>query len=89
MLEEWDKKRNSVSYPNAMPTFSSSTCDLDQNGYPDILTASSSKYPNKVWLNQIDLRRKGPVFKNFGIETGYDQDSEGKFELRGGGGHFF
>ena len=89
LLMEWDKKRNAVIYTNARPTFASSTCDVDQNGYPDILTASSSRYPNKLWLNKVDLRRGGPVFRNFGTETGYAQDNEGKFELRGGGYTFF
>ena len=88
---EWEKKRNALAYPNATPTFASSTCDVDLNGYPDVLTASTNGDPNKLWLNRFDpnMPKQGRIFKDFGIESGYAQDAYGKRILRGGGHTFF
>ena len=85
---EGEKREVEPFYPNATPTFASSTCDVDQNGYPDILTASSNGYSNKLWLNQYDSKNKGRIFKNFAVQSGYAQDDRGAFQLRGGGRTF-
>ncbi|MCY4643344.1 MAG: CRTAC1 family protein [Bacteriovoracales bacterium] len=89
LLKEWDKKRSERIYPHATPTFASSTCDVDGNGYPDILTASSGGYANRMWLGVFDSTKKGVFFTDFAVEAGYDQDERGRFELRGGGHTFF
>ena len=86
---EWQQRPGPILYPNATPTFASATCDMDSNGHPDILTASSHGYPNKLWLNREGPGRGERVFVNFGAETGYAQDDNGRLQLRGGGHTFF
>lgn len=80
-----EPKRN---YLNAAPTFSASVCDVDQNGYPDIITASSSRFVNKLWLNRKGKKQKR-FFKDYGVESGMGQDHEGLTMKRGGGRTFF
>ncbi len=77
------------AYVNAMPSFSSSTCDLDQNGFPDILTSSSGGHPNKMWMNLYDSKHKDRTFKNFANDSGYDHDSFGRLDPRGGGNSLY
>lgn len=77
------------AYVNAMPTFSSSTCDLDQNGFPDILTSSSGGHPNKMWMNLYDSKHKDRTFKNFAKSSGYDHDGFGMLNPRGGGNSLY
>lgn len=81
---EYEYNSNDKIYPNATPTFGASICDVDKNGFPDILTNNSNGYFNKLWLN-ID----GKNFVNYGIESGYGGDNEGTAEARGGGNSFF
>ena len=77
------------THPNARPTIGASLCDVDQNGYPDILTASTGGRENKMWLNLPDPNNKGDrLFKDYAEASGYAEDSEGAF-LRFGGGHSF
>ena len=38
-------------YVNATPTYAVQICDIDQNGYPDILTTSTNNYHNKLLLD--------------------------------------
>lgn len=84
---EYDINRGDKSYLNATPTFGSSVCDINQDGYPDILTSNSNGYFNKLWLNSESL---GSIeFKNYGKESGYAADNEGTEEGRGGGNSFF
>ncbi len=75
-------------FPHATPTFGVSVCDIDQNGYPDILTATSSGYSNRLWLNQKD-KSSGRQFKEFGEEAGFAHDNEGAYSPLGGGNSFF
>lgn len=86
---ELEYNRDYSTYPNAVPTFGSSLCDLDKNGYPDILTASSSGYGNKVWLNQFDKKNDDRILKNFAKETGLAHDNDGAFSPTGGGNSFY
>ncbi len=78
-------------YMNARPTFSSSTCDLNQDGYPDILTTSTGGFANKLWMNEADPRAEAGFryFLNRGEVSGYAHDDQGKMELSGGGNSFF
>ena len=79
------EKDDSDNYLNATPTFASSTCDIDQDGYPDILTASSNGYRNKLWMNRYDGKRKVREYRDFGEISGFGFDLEGSQELTGGG----
>ncbi|OUR97013.1 hypothetical protein A9Q84_11815 [Halobacteriovorax marinus] len=81
--------RANNAYVNAMPTFSSSTCDIDQNGFPDILTSSSGGHDNKLWLNLYDSKNKDRNFKNYALEANFHRDGFGLLESRGGGNTLF
>jgi hypothetical protein len=81
---EYDYNTATKTYPNATPTFGASVCDVDQNGFPDIMTNNSNGYFNKLWMN-ID----GKNFVNYGVESGYGGDNEGTAESHGGGNSFF
>ena len=81
---EYDFNKAEKNYPNSTPTFGASVCDVDKNGYPDILTNNSNGYYNKLWLN-ID----GNNFVNYATESGYGADSEGSAQSRDGGNSFF
>jgi len=76
-------------YPNARPTFGTTACDVDQNGYPDILTASSSGYQNKMWMNLNDNVNKDRILKDYADKSGVASDAEGSFDPRGGGNSFY
>lgn len=77
------------SFINARPTFGVSTCDIDQNGFPDILTSSSSGMPNKLWLNLYDEKFKDRILIDYGKESGYAKDNFGKFDPLGAGNTVF
>ena len=81
---EYDFNKSEKRYTNATPTFGASVCDIDKNGFPDILTSNSSGYFNKMWLN-ID----GKNFVNYANESGYAADEDGSQETHGGGNGFF
>lgn len=81
---EHDFNKAEKLYPNATPTFGASICDVDKNGFPDILTNNSNGYYNKLWLNT-----NGSSFTNYGLESGYGADTEGTPETKGGGNSFF
>ena len=81
---EYDYNKSDKFYSNATPTFGASICDIDKNGFPDILTSNSNGYYNKMWLN-LD----GKNFVNYGNESGYAADEDGSLETRGGGNSFF
>ncbi|MBC7540930.1 MAG: VCBS repeat-containing protein [Bacteriovorax sp.] len=81
---EYDYNKTDKVYTNATPTFGASVCDVDKNGFPDILTSSSNGYYNKLWLNL-----EGKNFVNYGAESGYAADEDGSPETHGGGNSFF
>jgi hypothetical protein len=74
---------------NSRPTFSSSLCDVDLNGYPDILTSSSEGEADKLWLNLWSEKYNRRIFDDYAKETGYDQDMTGRLVPRGGGHGLF
>lgn len=88
LRDEHKKDEIKRNYINARPTFGASSCDIDQNGYPDILTAASSRYSNKLWLNLKDKKNKR-AFRDFGPSSGVAQDFEGLNITRGGGRSFY
>ena len=81
---EYDYNKTDKIYSNATPTFGASVCDVDKNGFPDILTSNSNGYFNKLWMN-LD----GQNFVDYGNESGYAADSDGAKETHGGGNAFF
>ena len=81
---EYDYNKSDKIYSNATPTFGASICDVDKNGFPDILTTNSNGHYNKLWLNL-----EGQNFVNYGMESGYAADDDGDIQTRGGGNSFF
>jgi hypothetical protein len=84
LRSEYDYNKSDKIYSNATPTFGASVCDIDKNGFPDILTSSSNGYYNKLWLNL-----EGQNFVNYGMESGYAADEDGDHQTNGGGNAFF
>ena len=84
LRDEYDYNKTEKAYSNATPTFGASVCDIDKNGFPDILTSNSNGYYNKLWLNL-----EGKNFVDYGLESGYAADEDGAKETHGGGNSFF
>jgi hypothetical protein len=89
LKDEAKKAADQLYPPNARPTYGSSSCDIDQNGYPDILTASSSGHKNKLWMNLGDSRTGERLFEDLGPTTNYGSDPDGSLIPTGGGRNFF
>lgn len=89
-LEDEQKKTEAQLYPPAArPTYGSSTCDIDQNGFPDILTVSSNGHKNKLWMNLADAAYGERHYKDIGAESLYGSDPNGLLLPTGGGRSFF
>lgn len=89
ILEGENQKNPSGSmYVNATPTYGVQVCDIDKNGFPDILTTSTNGYKNKLWLNRHKIREKKRFYKDYGIVANYGGDKEGNLTSRGGGRSF-
>lgn len=73
---------------NATPTFSSQICDMDLNGFPDILTASTNGYQNKLWMNSYKTRANKRHFENHAVASYFAGDPEGMLNSMGGGRTF-
>lgn len=86
---EINKSSDQLYPPLAKPTYGASTCDIDQNGYPDILTVSSSGYKNKLWMNRISSKTGERFFEDMGTASGYASDTIGSLIPTGGGRSFF
>ena len=90
LLKDETKKAPDQLYPpNGRPTYGSSSCDIDQNGFPDILTASSSGHKNKLWMNLSDQRSGERGFDDVGPISNYGSDPDGSLIPTGGGRNFF
>lgn len=86
---EATKTSGQIFPPNAKPTYGSSSCDIDQNGFPDILTVSSSGYRNKLWMNLQELNSGDRYFEDIGPVSNYGSDPDGSLIPTGGGRSFF
>lgn len=89
LLGDIQNKKNEI-YPNALPTFGVSTCDMDQNGFSDILTASSSRFRNRLWLNLS--QGSNPQKRRFleqGEKSGVAFDDERTFGKNHGGNSYY
>lgn len=82
-----DKLEGEQSNKNYAPTFGVTICDVDQNGFPDILTNSSNGYYNKLWLNVEKNNNRS--FVDYGEASGYAADDDGPKTTLGGGNSFF
>ena len=86
-----DEKRKDIGgsmFVNATPTYGASVCDMDQDGFPDIVTTSTNRYQNKLWMNRYNFREKYRFFKDYGLESGIAGDPDGLINKQGGGGKF-
>lgn len=88
LVGELDKNVAKKMFVNAAPTAGAQICDIDQNGYPDILTASSSGYPNSLWMNRFKFRKDYRYFKDYGVLSRFSGDNEGRLTQTGGGRTF-
>ena len=82
---ELEYRSSHESYLNARPTSGISVCDINRDGYPDILTANTSGFGNRLWLSQ----GASSGFKDIGESSGYAFDQDGAFSRRGGGNSTF
>lgn len=87
--KETIKSQGQIYPPEAKPTFGASSCDIDQNGYPDILTVSSSGHKNKLWMNLAEKGSGTRFFEDIGVESNYGADHNGSLIPTGGGRSFF
>lgn len=88
LVGETEKSSDGAMFINATPTYSVQICDMDQNGYPDILTTSTNEYKNKMWMNRFKFREKKRTFENVGVVSGFAGDTDGLLNERGGGRTF-
>lgn len=89
LKDETKKSEDQLYPPNARPTYGSSSCDIDQNGFPDILTASSSGHKNKLWMNLSEQRTGERTYDDIGPISNYGSDPDGSLIPTGGGRNFF
>jgi hypothetical protein len=88
LLGEQSQNIDKTMYVNATPTYATAVCDIDQNGFPDVLTASTNGYANKLWMNRYKLRKGIRYFEDFGRVSFYGGDAEGHLTAKGGGRTF-
>lgn len=89
LRNEADKSSDQLYPPDAKPTYGASTCDIDQNGWPDIMTVSSSGHKNKLWMNLKEARSGERYFEDVGAVSNYASDPDGNLIPTGGGRSFF
>jgi len=85
---ELDQNLDKLMYVNAVATYGSQICDIDQNGFPDILTVSTNGYKNRLWMNRYKVRDGIRYFKDYGHSSLFGGDTEGNLTVRGGGRSF-
>jgi enediyne biosynthesis protein E4 len=88
LKEENKRDGREGPYVNAKPTYGALNCDIDGNHYPDILTVSSDGFANKVWMNVYNKKLRARSFENAGNISNFGADSQGDYDLRGGGRTF-
>jgi hypothetical protein len=88
LLDEAKQNVDKTMFINASPTYGVQVCDIDQNGFPDIVTTSTNKYQNKLWMNRYKFREKYRFFENHALSSGVAGDSDGLINTQGGGRTF-
>ena len=89
LKNEYEYSTETGRYINAKPSFGATVCDIDLNGFPDLLVTSSGGASNKLWLNLYDAKHNDRIFEDYGRESGFAQDEKGQFEGLGGGNSVF
>ncbi len=82
------KSSDDLFPPQAKPTYGASSCDVDQDGWPDILTASASGHYNKLWMNRPRAGSKERRFMDAGKISGFAADPNGILVPTSGGRTF-
>ncbi len=82
------KSSDDLFPPNAKPTYGAASCDIDQDGWPDILTASASGHYNKLWMNRPRAGSKERRFMDVGKQSGFAADPNGILVPTSGGRTF-
>jgi hypothetical protein len=85
---ETKQNLDKTMFVNAAPTYATQICDIDQNGFPDILATGASGYNNKMWMNRYKVRQRIRSFENFARTSLYGGDTEGNLTPKGGGRTF-
>lgn len=88
LKSEIKQNLDKTMFVNAIPTYATQVCDIDQNGFPDILATGASGYNNKMWMNRYKIRKKTRFFENFARTSLYGGDTEGNLTPKGGGRTF-
>jgi enediyne biosynthesis protein E4 len=76
-------------FPQATPSFQAQLCDINLNGFPDILVSASSGHSNRMWINTTRPGMEGRFFEDRAEETLFGQDQIGREIPLGGGNTFF
>lgn len=88
LVDEWKKDQDGVNFLRARPSYATSICDINQDGYIDILTSSTNGYGNKLWLNSSAVRSESRFFTDTSVLSRFSADSEGLLTSKGGGRTF-
>jgi hypothetical protein len=88
MLGETKQNESKTMYINSIPSFATQICDIDQNGFPDILTTGTNGYANRLWMNRYKVREKNRYFQDYGRVSLFGGDTEGNLTPKGGGRSF-
>jgi len=88
MLGETKQNESKTMFTNAIPSFATQICDIDQNGFPDILTTGTNGYANRLWMNRYKVREKKRYFQDYGRTSLFGGDTEGNLTPKGGGRSF-
>lgn len=87
LIGETEFNRSMRIFPQARPSQGVSICDLNQDGYPDILVSVGSGYENKLWMNR---RHQGELrFHDLADFSKFAEDEDGSYLQRGAGHSFF
>ena len=85
---ETKQNLDKTMFVNATPTYATQVCDIDQNGFPDIMATGASGFNNKLWMNRYRIRKKERYFEDFGRTSLFGGDAEGNLTPKGGGRTF-
>ena len=88
LTNETKQNLDKTMFISATPTYAAQVCDVDQNGHPDIITTSTNRFHNKLWMNRYKFRENQRYFDNVALLSGVAADSDGLIHERGGGRTF-
>lgn len=88
LLKEYEKNTDETMHVNAKPTYAATICDLDQDGFPDIITGSTNKFVNKMWMSRYRFRKNIRNYEDYGVSSGVAGDPDGLLNSQGSGRTF-